>query len=187
MWSHGLWASMAAACIISLACGSNESESNEAQSSAPSQATTGAASSAADETAPASQELPLYGTYLRDVPALELEPPAARGVENTWALDFQDKEEWEGVLGLYYFGRKPGTQWGRAYTYSSDGETLRLGTVTPPKDVDVRPGGFDCRPDGSATYSWSRSEDNRELRLEAVTEPCGIRRAILEGDWVFFD
>jgi hypothetical protein len=71
---------------------------------------------------------------------------------------------------------------GRAYAYSSDGWTLRLDATTRPKDVKLRLGGFKCRPEGPATYAWSRFSGNYILRLEAIQDPCTVRRAILEGE-----
>ena len=190
MWSHGLWASIAAACIISLACGSNEAEPNEVSSSAPSGATTSTPpSSTAGDTASSEDEVALIGTYLRDVVGFEKKPPPAPEVENEWALHLRDYgvDERDDVLELYYLGREPGSSWGRAYEFSSDRETLHLGPATRPKDVKLRMGGFECRPDGPATYAWSTSDNYYKLQLMALTEPCAARRTILEGEWNFFD
>jgi hypothetical protein len=186
MWRCGLWAAMAAACFLS-ACASNEAEPSEVTLSAPTPATTSTTTApAAGETA--ASKLPLYGIYLRDVPGVDEQPPSAPSVEDEWALDFQEGvEEWSGVLELYYLGRRGGTTWGRAYEYSSDRETLHLGGVIRPKDIALRLGGFECRADGPAEYTWWRSDDNRILRLKATTEPCEVRRAILEGEWRFYD
>ena len=161
-------AATAAACFLTLACASNEAEPNEATSSAPSaQITLTAVASSRGDATPG---LPLYGAYI------DLQ-------HNEWAIHFEDREAWVGELEVWHVE----TERGRAYTYGSDSKTLRLEAATQPKDVMFRLGGFNCRPDGPATYEWWRFDRNYTLWLTALHEPCPARRAILEGDWHFLD
>jgi hypothetical protein len=183
------WATIAAVCLVPLACGSTGAESTEVSAPATTGATRPTTTAPEPTTAAASteaDELPLYGTYLRRVPAVAQNPPAHPDADE-WAISFESGKAWRGVLEVSYLGRKIRTSWGRVYRYSSDRNTLHLGAATRPKDVNLRLGGFECRPDEPATYEWSRFDRNRTLRLKAVQDPCAVRRAILEGDWGFYD
>jgi hypothetical protein len=172
-------------CLLPVGCASSEPGS-EASSPAPSVATRSTTASTSSEPTTSADELPLYGTYLRRVAGVVQSPPAHPDADE-WAIDFGNASSQSGVLEIYYLGRKSGTVWGRAYKYSSDTETVRLGTATRPKDVDLQLGGFECPRDGQATYRWSRFNRNYTLRLQAITEPCSARRVILEGEWAFYD
>lgn len=186
--SGARWAAIAAACLASLGCGPSEAESTAGSSSDAGETTTSspATTSTAAETVPPYEKLPLYGFYVRDVPHVEQEPPAHPDLETEWVIDFKDSYEGRaGVLEVWYHGKREG--WGRAYRYSSDDTTLRLGGATRPKDVEIRLGGFECRLELPATYAWSRFDRNYTLRLKAIREPCAARRAILEGEWHFVD
>jgi hypothetical protein len=136
----------------------------------------------------ANTQLPLYGAYVRRVPSVK-QTKAYRPGQRLWALRF-DQDGWKGVMQLSYLGSPPGTFRGRAYEYSADGTTLRLGAESSVKhvgDYQFVVGGFTCRRDGAATYSWSRSKDNISLQLDAAHEPCAVRRSILKGEWRFSD
>jgi hypothetical protein len=102
-------------------------------------------------------------------------------------------QELERPVPLVVSGETPGTFRGRAYEYSSDKKTLRLGEAAKPIDLvgetgnfELVFGGFHCPP-GPATYAWTRFDHNLTLRLKATQESCEVRRAILEGDWRFSD
>lgn len=180
-------AAMACVCLLSLACASTDTEPDDASPTSES-TPVDAASSTQDDTVPSAEDYPLYGTYLRRVPDVEEKPPSDPGLEDEWALSFEESVEVsDGVLELYYLGRQPGSAWGRAYRYSSDDDTLHLSKAVKPERTRLRMGGFDCQPKGPASYAWSRSDDNRTLRLEAIAEPCATRHAILEGEWQFYD
>jgi hypothetical protein len=134
----------------------------------------------------ANTQLPLYGAYVRRVPSVKQAKAYLPG-QHLWAIRF-DQDGWKGVLHLSYLGRPDAVFRGRAYEYSADSATLRLGAERSVKHVGTYQfvvGGFTCRRDGAATYSWSRSKSNILLRLDAAHEPCAVRRRILEGEWTF--
>lgn len=103
----------------------------------------------------------------------------------TWTVEFGETRD--GVLVVFHSKNFRNLR-GRAYEYSSDSETLRLGAETSPGDInDFQVGGFECRRNEPATYAWLLEGKTGTLRLNATKEPCAARRAILEGDWIFYD
>jgi hypothetical protein len=128
--------------------------------------------------------LPLYGGHIRRVPGVP-QPKAAHPQRQEWYLIFTERADRDvGVLEISYYR---GYSLGRAYKYTSDRVTHSLRLEAPTRTRYLRLGGFTCRPDGPATYNWSRFERNYVLRLTAAEEPCAVRRAILEGEWEFID
>jgi hypothetical protein len=170
------WASsaVAAVCVFAAACDSSKVESGPATSS------TLASESAIRDTTTAStaDELPLYGIYLRNVPAL------SDASFRDWGINFGDGQKTSGVLEVFRM-RARGPR-GHAYKYASDGASLRIERPARPR-TGLPPGAFDCGSEQPATYAWSRTDRNYTLNLRAIDEPCAVRRTILEGEWHFFD
>jgi hypothetical protein len=85
-------------------------------------------------------------------------------------------------------------QWhGHAYEYVMASKTLRLYAPVQMNPAGVGRNilgyhidGYDCQPGGPfASYAWSAS--GGQLRLEAESDPCRTRRAILEHLWFLVD
>jgi hypothetical protein len=130
--------------------------------------------------------LPLYGSHYRRVPGVP-QPKAEHPRRQEWFLAFPENLHRRGVLEITYDDGRIYYGLGRAYKYTSDLATHSLRLEAPTRKRDLRLGGFTCRPDGPATYTWARFNRNYVLRLTAVEEPCAVRRAILEGEWRFLD
>jgi hypothetical protein len=130
-------------------------------------------------------ELPLYGFHTRRVEGVQ-QPRAGHPRRHEWFLGFPERLHRNGILKIAYDDGHLASTLGRAYEYTTDlaTDTLRLGA--PAHTRSLRLGGFVC-PDGPATYTWSRLNNNYILRLTAVEDACAVRQAILEGEWRFID
>jgi hypothetical protein len=172
------------------ACSSRESES-------PSAASGTEPRPAASTTTPPEKRSSLVGghprSYIRRVRGVS-QTKAFSPAQHLWGIKFIPFEVSDrGVLLVSYLGRPQGTFRGRAYEYSSDHTSLRLGNAAMRKDIFSAigsfrfvSGAFECPP-GPAIYSWRLLDHNITLRLNASQESCDVRRAILEGDWRFSD
>jgi hypothetical protein len=177
------------ACVLLAACSSSESGSPSPS--------TGTASKPSGPTTPSDARSSLVGghtrSYIRRVRGVSQTRPYSPG-RRLWEIHLiPAKEPNRGVLLVSYLGAQAGTFRGRAYEYSSDEKTLRLGVAAKPKDLagdlgsfKLVLGGFECPP-GHAIYTWRLADHDITLRLRATEESCAVRRAILAGDWRFSD